>query len=386
MKPMLLAAAAAAGLLCAASAQAAGLEVRFCPAKLVRTYPLQDTARVQSLLVQNVALVNRGPGDVALKSLQIELMDQGQAADTRRLPAAALEAAAKSGMRLKASGMMAAFAFQFCNGALLDGTSLSEDAVLQPGEAVIVTRQMFAYRGSRDQVKVMAEGEAAGAPVRAEASLPVSSDVSRTVFRFPLKGTWFVAVAATPHGGHRWALPEEFALDIVRLGDGTSSHKGIGAQFPDYYAYGQPVLAAADGTVIGAKDGIAEDIAAVRKPDESLEAYGQRVGQIQAGLIQSGAIAGDYVMIDHGNGEYSLYAHLKPGSVKVKAGQAIKAGEAIGALGSSGNSTEPHLHFQVCDGPDPLNCAGVPINFQGVELPYADGPRTMQAGDIVVAQ
>lgn len=386
MKQFLLMAAAAAGLMSAGAAQAAGLEVRFCPARQVRTYPLQDAARVQSLLLQNIAIVNRGPGDVTLKSLQIELMDQGQAADTRRLQLSGLEAAAKSGMRLKASGMMDAFAFQFCNGALLDGTKLSEDAVLQPGEAVIVMRQMFAYRGARDQVRVAAEGEAAGAPVRAEAALPVNNDVSKTVFRFPLKGTWFVAVAATPHGGHRWALPEEFALDIVRLGEGTSSHKGVGAQFPDYYDYGQPVLAAADGTVIAAKDGVAEDIAAIRKPDESLEAYGQRVGQIQAGLIQSGNIAGDYVVIDHGGGEYSLYAHLKPGSLKVKPGQAVKAGEVVGALGSSGNSTEPHLHFQVCDGPDPLNCAGVPINFAGIELPYADGPRTVQAGDIVVAQ
>jgi murein DD-endopeptidase MepM/ murein hydrolase activator NlpD len=206
------------------------------------------------------------------------------------------------------------------------------------------------------------------------------------VFRFPLKGTWFVAVGPTPQGAHRWALPEEFALDIVRLGEGTSSHRGAGGRLSDYYAYDQPVLAAADGKVVAATDGVAENIGAIRRPDESLEAYGQRVGEIQAGLIQSGAVAGDNVVIDHGDGEYSVYAHLKPGSLKVKAGQAVKAGEVIGALGSSGNSTEPHLHFQVCDGPDPLSCAGIPINFSGVEIPYADSPRSIQGGDIVVAE
>jgi murein DD-endopeptidase MepM/ murein hydrolase activator NlpD len=96
-------------------------------------------------------------------------------------------------------------------------------------------------------------------------------------------------------------------------------------------------------------------------------------------------IAGDQIIIDHGNGEYSLYAHLKPGSLKVKPGDVVKAGQPIAQMGSSGNSTEPHLHFQVCDRPDPLNCAGIPINFQGYSLPYADYPRPIQSGDIVVS-
>ena len=97
-------------------------------------------------------------------------------------------------------------------------------------------------------------------------------------------------------------------------------------------------------------------------------------------------MAGNHVVIDHGNGEYSLYAHLKPGSILVKPGNRVTAGTVLAQLGSSGNSTEPHLHFQVCDAADALMCAGIPVQFNNVSLPFADYPRPVQSGDVVVAQ
>ena len=72
------------------------------------------------------------------------------------------------------------------------------------------------------------------------------------------------------------------------------------------------------------------------------------------------AITGNYVMIDHGKNEYSLYAHLQPGSVGIRVGDQVKAGDVIGKLGSSGNSTEPHLHFHVCDKPEPVDAPAFP--------------------------
>jgi len=88
-------------------------------------------------------------------------------------------------------------------------------------------------------------------------------------------------------------------------------------------------------------------------------------------------------VIRHGEGEFSLYAHLKTGSVRVRAGDAVRQGQPIARLGHSGNSTEPHLHFQVCDGPDPLRCAGLPVRFDAIALPFADRPRAPQSGDFV---
>jgi len=78
---------------------------------------------------------------------------------------------------------------------------------------------------------------------------------------------------------------------------------------------------------------------------------------------------------------------LKPGSVLVKPGQAAKSGQPIGRLGSSGNSTAPHLHFQVCDSPRVLlDCAGIPISFKDLDIPWADWVRPVQSGDVVVAR
>ncbi|MGZ8362884.1 MAG: M23 family metallopeptidase [Caulobacteraceae bacterium] len=387
----LLTAAAALGLLTAAAAHAqtaSPLEVRFCPGAVARSYPLQDAAKINGLVVHNVAVINRGAADVTVKSVDLQLLDKGQAIDTRHLEGAGLASLAKGGARLQASGMIKAIAFQFCGDKLIGPDAvLSDDAVLKPGEGILIMRQMFAWRGSRDQLAVRVSADAGGAPVEAGAAIPVDGSTSKTVLRFPLKGRWVVVVGATPQGGHRWVIPEEFALDIAAFGADSKSYRGAGTRFTDYYAYGAPVVAAAAGTVVRVHTGEAEDPAALRRTGESLEAYGQRVSEIQNALLQKGieAIGGDHVMIDHGNGEFTLYAHLKPGSIKVKEGQAVKAGDVVGALGSSGNSTEPHLHFQVCDAPSPLACAGIPPTFAGIELPYADGPRSVQAGDVVVA-
>jgi len=373
----------------ASAGPASPLAVRFCPAQVARSYPLMDVARIHGLVVHNVAVINRGDRPVTLKSIELALLDKGHVVDIRRFEAGGLDAAAQGAVRTEKAGMMQMFPFQFCGEKLLDPkATLSEDTALGPGEAVLVMRQVFAWRGSRDEVRAHAVADAGGATVEASAALPIDGSPSKTAMRFPLRGRWTVVVGATPHGGHRWLIPEEFALDVASMGADNKSYRGDGASFADYYAYGAPVVAVAAGTVAKVHDGEPENPAALRRPGETLEAYGARVQEIQAGLLQKGvdAVAGGHVVVDHGNGEYSVYAHLKTGSVKVKPGQAVKAGDELAQLGSSGNSTEPHLHFAVCDAPSPLYCAGIPPNFTGIELPYADGPRAAQSGDVVIAE
>jgi murein DD-endopeptidase MepM/ murein hydrolase activator NlpD len=388
MKVILGAALAGAAVLSHVAKAQAGpnLEIRFCPAARVHSWPLESHRGIQSLVMQNALIINRGATPADLVDVDVELLEAGGAIDRRRLAGADLARAAAAGPSLQTSGRMKMLAFQFCGTRMIETGVTLAGPTLAPGQALLLVQQPFAYKGKRDALRVLAHARTADRDVEASASLPISSEGSRTVFRLPLQGVWFAAVGPTMHTGHRWALPEEFAYDFARLGDGGLSHRGDGARFEDYYAYGAPVLAAADGVVVAVVNDQPQDIAVLRRPGESAGAYGARQEETQSALLARGpaAIAGNHVMIDHGNGEYSLYAHLQPGG-GVRVGDRIKAGAPLGRLGSSGNATEPHLHFQVCDAPDPLACAGIPIQFQGVELPYADYPRPLQSGDVVVA-
>jgi murein DD-endopeptidase MepM/ murein hydrolase activator NlpD len=62
-----------------------------------------------------------------------------------------------------------------------------------------------------------------------------------------------------------------------------------------------------------------------------------------------------------------MYGHLRKGSIRVKQGETIATRAQLGTVGNSGNSTMPHLHFQLMDGPDPLTARGLPCAFRGYE-------------------
>jgi murein DD-endopeptidase MepM/ murein hydrolase activator NlpD len=78
-------------------------------------------------------------------------------------------------------------------------------------------------------------------------------------------------------------------------------------------------------------------------------------------------VSGNYAIIKHAANEYSFYAHIKNGTLKVKKGDTIKQGQVIGKLGNSGNSTGPHLHFHLMDKPSILTGRGLPIHFTNLK-------------------
>ncbi|MFC6721223.1 M23 family metallopeptidase [Halobacteriaceae archaeon SHR40] len=86
-------------------------------------------------------------------------------------------------------------------------------------------------------------------------------------------------------------------------------------------------------------------------------------------------IAGNYVVIEHETGEYSLLAHLQENSVTVEPGQEVQRGEVVGRCGNSGNSTEPHLHFQLQDRPSFWFAAGLVPRFADTAVVRPDDRR-----------
>jgi len=193
------------------------------------------------------------------------------------------------------------------------------------------------------------------------------------VVDLPLRGEWTVertpAERIPSHGTD--VFGQRYAYDLIRVDDrpglhvhpaGTLRWVVLGGRTRDCYGWGQPVHAAAGGEVVAALDGVGERrrIHVVRESWIALRnarAYGR--GRPP---LDTGRLAGNHVIIRTGD-VYALYAHLVPGSVAVVAGQDVAAGDEIGEVGHTGNSTAPHLHFHLMDAADPVHARGIPCAF-----------------------
>jgi murein DD-endopeptidase MepM/ murein hydrolase activator NlpD len=361
------------------------VEIRFFPA-VARPYALASERSIWSLNVQNTAVVNRGQGSVTVTGVELELMSGGEAIDSRRLTADDLGRSAAAGSRLQQSGMLDAIWF-LTGGVIPKGAKLAPTTSLEPNEALWLSSQVFAYRGKRDQVRVRVKARSSAGPVEFTATLPIGGE-SRNTYRLPLAGAWYVGAGPSLHSHHRWVAAQEFAFDLVKISGDGKTHRGEGTARGEYLAYGETISAAATGKVVAAVADEAETDEDLARPGEAPDAYLARVQQTQAKRLPRGApgVVGNHVVIEHAQGEHSVYAHMKAGSLKVKVGDRVEAGQALGAVGTSGNSTEPHLHFHVCDGPDPLACAGIPVRFEALEIHNADFPRPPQTGDIITSR
>lgn len=179
----------------------------------------------------------------------------------------------------------------------------------------------------------------------------------------PLRGgPWLAGNGPAARSGHRRALvstggtptiAQRFAIDYVKVDDKFVTHQGDSLKNENYYAEGNDALAVADGRVVAVKDGIPENVPGVTS---------------RAVPITLETVGGNHVMIDIGNDHYAFYAHLKPGSIRVRVGDQVKPGQVIGLVGNSGNSTEPHLHFHISDANSPLGSEGVPYEYNAFEL------------------
>ena len=191
------------------------------------------------------------------------------------------------------------------------------------------------------------------------------------VVELPLRGQW--SVERTPadripsHGTD--LLGQRYAYDLVRTDHRRGSHVHpagtlrwllTGGRTRDCYGWGQPVHAVSDGVIVQAVDGVAER-QRLHPVRESWVAVTTTVRFARRGLDPAG-LAGNHVITETA-GTYALYAHLAPGSVAVTRGQQVRAGEVLGRVGHTGNSTAPHLHFHLMDSADPLRARGIPCAF-----------------------
>ena len=193
--------------------------------------------------------------------------------------------------------------------------------------------------------------------------VPIPVATNAVVIGPPLRGgVWLAANGPADASGHRRALipiagvpaiAQRFAIDWVKVADDDKTFKGDQLKNESYYAEGVDALAVANGTVVAVKDSIPENVPGINS---------------RAVPITLETVGGNHVIIDIGGGNYAFYAHLKPGSIRVKKGDRVSRGQVVGLVGNTGNSTEPHLHFHISDGNSPLGSEGVPYRFESFEV------------------
>ncbi|GAN76279.1 M23 family metallopeptidase [Acidisphaera rubrifaciens] len=174
----------------------------------------------------------------------------------------------------------------------------------------------------------------------------------------PLHGArWIVANGCcdtlTSHRGAVMAVngvqrtPERFAIDLLQLRPDGRLYTGDRNRLESYPYFGVPVYAVADGTVVNLYDKAVEQVP----------------GRPATGITPEN-IGGDMLVIDIGGGNFAFFAHLKPGSLRVRLGDRVTRGQVIASLGNTGNTDAPHLHFHVMDGTSPLDANGKPYVFR----------------------
>ncbi len=175
-------------------------------------------------------------------------------------------------------------------------------------------------------------------------------------------------------------LGVRYAFDFVQVDWARTGSPFYQTGLPEYlifgvpldkcYGWGQEVYAPCDGKIIKAEDGYNERQRVHWASDLFVEL--KNAYTFNPAIDDLRAVAGNYIIMKCSDHVYAAFAHLQTSSVTVSVGQAVKKGDVLGKVGHSGNSTAPHLHFQLMDNSDLLSARGIPAAFERYEL-FQDG-------------
>ncbi len=199
--------------------------------------------------------------------------------------------------------------------------------------------------------------------------IPVQYYRQKTSLICPFRGNGVVGQDWITNGGHGGGFGNDFALDLRGLDQNFAEVRNGGDGNPASAGWGREIIAPAAGTVAYARNDVPDNPRPGTGPDDNW--YRKLHDPILASL-------GNCVVIDHGNSEFSLMAHMQEGSVVVRAGDHVTAGQLIGKLGNSGDAFGPHLHYQLQSDPRLFHGHSLPFRFENTPTPLYRG-RQFQA-------
>lgn len=195
------------------------------------------------------------------------------------------------------------------------------------------------------------DGTMAGLYVQPAEAQPSTGKIERntTALDVPFRGSWFTFWGGDDKAQnyHVVSTPQKHAFDFIVVDKQGKSYQRSGTRNEDYYAFGKPLYATCDAVVDRVITGVQDNKPGSMNPKEPF---------------------GNAVVLRTVNDEYIVYAHFEEGTIKVVQGQQVKAGQLLGRCGNSGNSSEPHLHFHIQDGPELMDAVGVKAYFKQVIL------------------
>lgn len=312
--------------------------------------------------MHNILIVNHSKRDVVLQGVVVEILNGSRIIESRNITSSEI-ATTTSAISRNGQTATAELDTDFPWAALAAEHLTLAQGVRVHGHQAAAVKNVF--------INVQEMPTAVRIRVRAEGgSASMTIDVSQkqpTAYHSPLRGVWLLRSIPNVTSHHRWNSQTEFAVDFFKLGENGLPWKTDGRSAEDFFAYGTPVLAAADGIVVATENSAVQNYEVrLRREGESDAEYDRRLTAYNAAMQKADpykALLGNRVVIEHADHEYSMYHHLKTGSVSVQKGDRVTAGQVIGAVGDTGDSNLVHLHFQVSDGPDPMTARSIPFVF-----------------------
>src|SRR5215475_5485954 len=187
-------------------------------------------------------------------------------------------------------------------------------------------------------------------------TIPIQYYKQKTALILPIRGHGIIGQDFITSGGHG-GFWNAFGVDIDGLDQNDGELSDANENAADA-GWGREILAPAAGTVVYARNDVPTNPRPGEPPDSNW--YKALHDPVMA-------YAGNCVIIDHGNSEFSVMMHMQTGSVTVKVGDRVATGQVIGKLGNSGDAFGPHLHYQLQSGPRLFQDQTLPVKFQNLE-------------------